>query len=154
MKIYPGDSTTSPQNRSHISYPSVSWSVVIIQIRCNWTRSINQFACVSYYRNAAQRDAFIPYHTYIYVQVQVKILPRYMYTLKTILQHKRHVSVSHWDPSNVTHFSTGILTRIAPVILVKIPVEMCRITRISMTRFNVSFMLQNFSQYSLVIGFA
>ena len=42
--------------------------------------------------------------------------------------------------------SVGILTKIARDILIKIPVEMCQFTRIPMTRWNVSFMLQNFSQ--------
>ena len=37
------------------------------------------------------------------------------------------------------HISTGIFTRIARGILVKIPVEMCQFTRIPMTHINVSF---------------
>ena len=44
------------------------------------------------------------------------------------------------------HNSTGIFTRTAWVILVKIPVEMCQFTTILMTHFKVSSMLQNFSQ--------
>ena len=44
------------------------------------------------------------------------------------------------------HILTGIMTRIARVILVKILVEMCNFTRIPMTRLNVSFVLQNFFQ--------
>ena len=40
------------------------------------------------------------------------------------------------------HISTGILTRIAQVILVKIGVEMFQFNRIPMTLLNVSFMLQ------------
>ena len=43
-------------------------------------------------------------------------------------------------------FNTGIFTKIARAILVKIPIEMCRITSISMTHLNVSFVLQNISQ--------
>ena len=59
--------------------------------------------------------------------------------------------MSHWDPSKLTHFNTGILTRKARVILVKITVEMCPFTRIPMTCLNVLFMLQNFSQCSLTV---
>ena len=44
------------------------------------------------------------------------------------------------------HISTAILTRIARVILVKIPVEICKFTRIPMTCLNVSCMLLNFSR--------
>ena len=44
------------------------------------------------------------------------------------------------------HISTGILTRIAPPIFIKIPVEMCQFTRFPMTRLNVSFILLNFSR--------
>ena len=44
------------------------------------------------------------------------------------------------------HISTGILTRITCATFVKIPVEMCQFTRIPMTRFKVSFVLQNFSR--------
>ena len=44
------------------------------------------------------------------------------------------------------HILTGIMTRIARFILVKILVEMCNFTRIPMTRLNVSFVLQNFFQ--------
>ena len=29
-------------------------------------------------------------------------------TLRKILQHKRHVNASHWDPSKLRHISTGI----------------------------------------------
>ena len=36
-------------------------------------------------------------------------------------------------------FQPGILTKITRAIPIKIPVEMCRITRIPMTRLNVSF---------------
>ena len=45
--------------------------------------------------------------------------------------------------------STGILTRTSRTILLKIPVEMCRITRIQMTRWKVSFMLQTFFSVKL-----
>ena len=41
-------------------------------------------------------------------------------SLKTILQQKRLVSASHWNPSNATHFNRRILTRIARAILGKI----------------------------------
>ena len=42
------------------------------------------------------------------------------------------------------HISMGILSRTPRAILVKIPIEMCQFTRIPMTRFKVSFMLQTF----------
>ena len=43
--------------------------------------------------------------------------------------------------------STGVLTRIARAILVKIPVEICQFTRIPMARLKVSFSVgENFSQ--------
>ena len=47
------------------------------------------------------------------------------------------------------HISTGILTRIPLAILVKIAVEMSQFTRILVTRFTVSPMLQNFHQCSV-----
>ena len=47
-------------------------------------------------------------------------------SLSKILQQKRHVEASHWNPSKCTHFNTDILRRIAQTILVKIPVEMCQ----------------------------
>ena len=43
-------------------------------------------------------------------------------SLRKILQHKRHFEASHWDPSKLTHFNTGILTRLARAIFIKIPV--------------------------------
>ena len=46
----------------------------------------------------------------------------------------------------VRHISTGVLMRIALAIFVKLPVEICQFTRITMTRLNVSLKLQNFSQ--------
>ena len=51
------------------------------------------------------------------------------------------------------HISTGILTRIAHRYpLQSTRVQMCRITRIPMTRFKVSYMLQNFSQCTLELN--
>ena len=44
---------------------------------------------------------------------------------KNYTKQKRYVQVSHRDPSNATHFNTGVLTRIARVILVKTPVLKC-----------------------------
>ena len=55
--------------------------------------------------------------------------------------------MSHWDPSKLTHISTGILTTIARAVHIKIPVKMCQFTRIPMNPLNVSFMLQNFSHW-------
>ena len=70
------------------------------------------------------------------------------------------IGYAHWEQfSNINdtfkrvngilvnwHISTGILARIARAILVRIAVEICRITRIRITRLNVSFILLNFSQ--------
>ena len=46
------------------------------------------------------------------------------------------------------HISTGILTRIARAIFVKIPVEVCQFTKIPMTGLKVSFMLQKISDFT------
>ena len=51
------------------------------------------------------------------------------------------------------HISTGILTRIGQAILVKIPVKMYPLTRIPMTRLNVSFMSQNFPKCDWQVRF-
>ena len=48
------------------------------------------------------------------------------------------------------HISMGILTRIARGVLDKIPIDMCKFTGMPMTRFKVSFMLPNFSQWWLL----
>ena len=66
-------------------------------------------------------------------------------TLRKILQRKRRFKASHWDFIELTHFS-GVLTRIAQVIFVKISFGMCQFSEILMTRFEVLFMLPNFSQ--------
>ena len=47
------------------------------------------------------------------------------------------------------HISTVILTSIARATLVNIPVEMWQFTRIPMSCFKVSFMLQNFSRWRI-----
>ena len=52
------------------------------------------------------------------------------------------------------HSSTGILTRIARAILVRIPVEMCKLTRIAMSCLNVLLLLQNFLRVSVHAGAA
>ena len=66
------------------------------------------------------------------------------HTHRKILQHERHLETSHWNPSKL-HISTDILTSIARAVHAKIAVKMCQFTRILMTRFKVSCMLQNFS---------
>ena len=63
-------------------------------------------------------------------------------SLTKILQQKRHVKASYWDPSKLTHFDEDSSSYARQ----NTGDEMCQFSRIPMTRLNVSFLLQNFSQ--------
>ena len=103
------------------------------------------------------------------------------YKLRKTQQHKRNVSARHWKPGKLTHFNTGIFTKIASYRhlchitcrnvsiyqdymshvhyrlnyfatgkFIILSVEMYQFTRIPMPRWNMSFMLQNFAQRTLI----
>ena len=71
-------------------------------------------------------------------------------SLRKIQEHTRHVSASHWDPSKLKNFNTEYFDEDScsyPLVKnLKIPVEMRQFTRIQMTHWNVSFMVQNCCQ--------
>ena len=62
------------------------------------------------------------------------------HTLRKIQQQRRHFRATHLDPSKFTHFNKYFDDDSASKYLFK----MCQFTGITMTRFQVSFMLQNF----------
>ena len=64
--------------------------------------------------------------------------------LGKILQHTRHVSARHWDPSDATHLNGYFDEGISSYPRQNTRVEMCQFTRIPMTRLNVPLMLQIF----------
>ena len=81
---------------------------------------------------------------YIYVYIYGPSIPRGMDNTRDNSAKKRHVKEKHWNPSKLTHFNTGILTK---NIGQNTRVDMCQFTRIPMTRLNVSCMVQYCSQW-------
>ena len=96
------------------------------------------------------------YHIYIYIYNTIEVKDKkknaeisanfescVTWTLRKILQRDAFEQVIGILVNG--HISTGVMTRIAQTILVKMPIEMYPFTRILMTCLKVSLMLQNFS---------
>ena len=68
-------------------------------------------------------------------------------TLRKILQHKRHLKVSHWDPSKLTHFNR-YFDEDRSLSSSKYLLNCVNLlgSQFSVTRFKVSLKLQNFFQ--------
>ena len=70
----------------------------------------------------------------------------YFDILRKILQHKRDVKASFWDPSNLTQFNGYFDEDSSSYPHQNTRVEMCEFNRIPMPHFKVSFILQIFSR--------